>query len=173
MVAIKDHSYVFNFPVSFYNYTRYIGCCYCTCICLRQLAYTSCWQMYVLLAYLTSSWRGCIIVVLFATHPTLGDNNPAAAGSIAMELHRFRLKVCLYPASCIWKIYGLLGIHLLIFGKYIYSYRDDFTRLYTTYLLSLLLTKRLLLCTSTSPTLLTVKVPHPTGGYLVATILHG
>ena len=103
---------------------------------------TSCWHMYVLLACLTSSWRGCIIVVLFATHPTLGDNNPAAAGSIAMELHRFRLKVCLYPASCIWKIYGLLGIHLLIFGKYIYSYRDDFTRLYTTYLLSLLLTKR-------------------------------
>ena len=63
MVATKDHSYVFNFPVSFYNYTRRL---YWVLLLHLHYAYvigiTSCWHMYVMLAYvrhigMTSCWH--------------------------------------------------------------------------------------------------------------------
>ena len=103
-----------------------------------------CWHMYVMLAYVrhvgicTSCWHMtscgiCYVMLAWVRSlsylpPRILHSVTTAAESIAMEFHRFRFKVWLYPASCIWKICGLLGIHLLIFGKYIYSYRDDFIR---------------------------------------------
>ena len=128
-------------------------------ICTSCWRMTSCWHM-------TSCWRACVIVVLFATHPTLCDNNPAAAGSIAMALHRFRLKVpsfmhlenfnMVFLEFICWYL-GSKDVAIYTHTEVIFSLVDMLK--IQTYLPSLLLTKCIHMvlycyeCASTSPTL--------------------